>query len=142
MAIAEDADFQVLQETAVARRVMVKCGSSEMDGFAFYSGLSGSALSYKDDLRPLVYTTGYLMRGSLSRRRHAIGNLISPEGALSLQIRLLCELVDMFHAKVLAKAVKEVYRLAPAGGRYSVSERHASFVRRIDLEKASYHIAS
>jgi len=111
LAIAKDADFQVLQETGAARRVMVKCGSSDMDGFAFYSGLSGLALSYKDDLRPLIYTTGYLMKGSLSRKRHAIGDSISPKGAFSLQIRPLCELVDMFHARKATDRRDKLYAL-------------------------------
>ncbi|CAF3618224.1 unnamed protein product [Fusarium graminearum] len=99
----------VLQEVAAARHVLIKCGSTEIDGYAFCSGLSALKLSYDnfERLRPLVTSVTYLIRGAILRPRHT-GPL---GGRFSLNIRPLSELVEMYHTRKATERRDKVYAL-------------------------------
>ncbi|KAK4155069.1 heterokaryon incompatibility protein-domain-containing protein [Chaetomidium leptoderma] len=100
---------QVLQEVAAARNVLIKCDGMEIDGYAFYTGLSALNLSYEGypNLRSRIYTTTYLIRGALFRPRR----VTSQPGPFSLQIRPLSELVDMYHTRKATERHDKVYAL-------------------------------
>ncbi|WAO95272.1 Hypothetical protein NCS54_01288500 [Fusarium falciforme] len=99
----------VLQEVAAARHVLIKCGSTEIDGYAFCSGLSALNLSYEThpDLRPLIRSVAYLIRGAAFRPRCATSRL----GRFSLDICSLGELVDMYHTHKATDRRDKVYAL-------------------------------
>ncbi|KAK3352266.1 heterokaryon incompatibility protein-domain-containing protein, partial [Lasiosphaeria hispida] len=99
----------VLQEVAAARQILVKCGSAEIDGYAFCAGLSALQLSYEKypDLQPLIYTTTYLIRGALFRPRRGA----SQSGRFSLRIHPLSELIDMYHTRKATERHDKVYAL-------------------------------
>ena len=87
----------VLQEVAAARHILVKCGATEVDGYAFCHGLR-SMESYLHALRnpellerinPIVY----LVRGSIFRSK---SYTTSSSGEVSLGIRPFRELLDMY----------------------------------------------
>ncbi|KAF4440036.1 hypothetical protein F53441_12407 [Fusarium austroafricanum] len=99
----------VLQEVAAARHVLIKCGPTEIDGYAFCSGLSALNLSYETrlDLRPLIRSVSYLIRGAVFRPRCATGR----SGRFSLDICPLGELVDMYHTRKATERRDKVYAL-------------------------------
>jgi hypothetical protein len=88
---------QVLQEVAAARSILIKCGPIEIDGHAFCAGVDASKLSYntRPDLQALIPQIVYLIRGAVFRPRHES----TSSGGLSLGIRPLGELVDMYHTR-------------------------------------------
>ena len=94
---------------AAARQVLIKCGSAEMDGYAFCSGLSALKLPYEScpGLQSIVYTATYLIRGALFRPRRRP----SQSGTFSLQIRPLSELVEMYHTRKATENHDKVYAL-------------------------------
>src|SRR5438874_1311044 len=61
--------IKVLQEVAAARHVLIMCGSTEIDGYAFCLGIKSleesKELSYKSypDLQSLIHSVTYLIRG-------------------------------------------------------------------------------
>ncbi|OBS16957.1 hypothetical protein FPOA_11978 [Fusarium poae] len=65
----------VLQEVAAALNVLIKCGPTEISGYAFCSGLSKLNLSYetRPDLSSLIRSVSYLIRGAAFRPRCATG---------------------------------------------------------------------
>ncbi|RKK26885.1 hypothetical protein BFJ67_g16416 [Fusarium oxysporum f. sp. cepae] len=99
----------VLQEVAAARHVLIKCGPAEIDGYVFCSGLSALDLSYEThpDLRPLIRSVAYLIRGAVFRPRCAT----SRPGRFSLDICPLGELVDMYHTRQATERRDKVYAL-------------------------------
>jgi ankyrin repeat protein len=102
---------KVLQEVAASRQVLIKCGSAEMDGYAFCMGLQalGLSLNAHPDLQSLIPTATYLMRGALFRPRR-VTSPPSP-GRFSLQIRPLRGLVDMYHTREATDPRDKVYAL-------------------------------
>ncbi|KAM0369996.1 hypothetical protein ACHAO7_009577 [Fusarium culmorum] len=108
-ALLEICGAAVLQEVAAARHILIKCGLTEIDGYAFCSGLSALKLSYDnfERLRPLVTSVTYLIRGAILRPRHT-GPL---GGRFSLNIRPLSELVEMYHTRKATERRDKVYAL-------------------------------
>ncbi|KAL3587796.1 hypothetical protein FPOAC2_13695 [Fusarium poae] len=99
----------VLQEVAAARHVLIKCGPAEIDGYTFCSGLDELDLSYKTypELRPLIHSISYLIKGAVFRPRCATGR----PGRFSLDICPLGELVDMYHTREATDRRDKVYAL-------------------------------
>ncbi|KAL3587424.1 hypothetical protein FPOAC2_13321 [Fusarium poae] len=99
----------VLQEVAAARHVLIKCGPTEIDGYTFCSGLDELDLSYKTypELRPLIHSVSYLIKGAVFRPRCATGR----SGRFSLDICPLGELVDMYHTREATDRRDKVYAL-------------------------------
>jgi len=100
---------QVIQEIAAARHIQVKCGSVDIEGFAFCSGLR--ALEQFWDTHPslsvLIPPVCYLIRGAVFRPRYRH----SPSDIFSLRVLHLGELVDMFHAREATDRRDKVYAL-------------------------------
>ncbi|KAF5020014.1 hypothetical protein F66182_7950 [Fusarium sp. NRRL 66182] len=99
----------VLQEVAAARHVVIICGATEIDGYAFCSGLNSLNVSYEtcSDLQPLVRSVTYLIRGAIFRSRCANGS----SDRFSLDIRPLRELVEMYHTRKATQRHDKVYAL-------------------------------
>ncbi len=90
---------------AAARHVLVKCGSAEIDGYAFCVGLSALRLSYEacPDRHALVRSATYLMKGAPLRSRQILRD--------SLGVGRLSELVDIFHTREATHMHDKVYAL-------------------------------
>ncbi|KLU85042.1 hypothetical protein MAPG_04074 [Magnaporthiopsis poae ATCC 64411] len=105
----------VLQEVAAARYVLIKCGSSAIDGHTFCSGLDESKLSYDTHpaLRYLIPPITYLIRDAVVRPQYAtsLPETASLPSTFSLNIRPLGELVDMFHTREATNPLDKVYAL-------------------------------
>jgi hypothetical protein len=101
--------IQVLQEVAAARRILIMCGAAEMDGYVFCLGLQTLKLSHKayPELQSLIRAVTYLIRGAIFRPQHATS---SPE-TISLNIRPLGELIEMFHTHQATLRHDKVYAL-------------------------------
>lgn len=101
--------IQVLQEVAAARHVLIICGSTVIDGYAFCLGLNRLDHSYKTplDLQSLVRSVTYLIRGAIFRPKYAS----SWSGKVSLEIRPLGELIDMYHTRKATLRHDKVYAL-------------------------------
>ncbi|EXA31269.1 hypothetical protein FOPG_18083 [Fusarium oxysporum f. sp. conglutinans race 2 54008] len=99
----------VLQEVAAARHVLIKCGPTEIDGYAFCSGLSALKLSYETcpNREGLIRSVAYLIRDAVFRPRYET----SRSGRFSLDIRPLSELVDMYHTRKATDRRDKVYAL-------------------------------
>ncbi|KAH6961960.1 heterokaryon incompatibility protein-domain-containing protein, partial [Ilyonectria sp. MPI-CAGE-AT-0026] len=100
----------VLQEVAAARRILIKCGSAEIDGQVFCSGLAALKLSYQGkstSLAALVSSATYLMRGAAFRPR-CINDW---SGRFSLDIRPLAELVELHHSRKATERHDKIYAL-------------------------------
>ncbi|KXX73823.1 Heterokaryon incompatibility protein 6, OR allele, partial [Madurella mycetomatis] len=99
----------VLQEVAAAQHVLVVCGHTEVDGYAFCAGLNSLKMIYKGraDLAGLIRSTTYLIRRIVFRPKYHIGQ----PGAFSLRIRSLGELVDMYHTREASDPRDKVYAL-------------------------------
>jgi hypothetical protein len=96
-----------LQEVAAARQVLIKCGSFEMDGSMFSSGL--------ESLRSLPQN---LM--SMNSHAHVVRELLRPKyipaksgqmGNTSLGISSLGELIEKYHIQEATKRHDKVYAL-------------------------------
>ena len=98
----------MLQEVAAARHVVIMCGSTTIDGYAFCLGVKSLKLSYTDfpELQTLPSITYLIERAGLRSKYTA--NL--PE-KFSLEIRSLAELVDMFHTRQATDTRDKVYAL-------------------------------
>ncbi|KAL8410372.1 hypothetical protein RB596_000181 [Gaeumannomyces avenae] len=98
----------VLQEVAAARHILIKCGSTEIDGYAFCSGISALKPCQSDpELNSLIRSVAYLITGAGFRPRYEN----KPVGRFSLGIRPLCELVDMYHGRKATDRRDKVYAL-------------------------------
>ncbi|KAH6725051.1 hypothetical protein BKA61DRAFT_42502 [Leptodontidium sp. MPI-SDFR-AT-0119] len=102
----------VLQEVAAARHVIVVCGSTEIDGYAFCLGLKAmrksQQLSYTalPAFHSLPSLTDLIERAGL-RPKHT-PNLLQP---YSLRICSLAELLDMFRSRQASDPRDKVYAL-------------------------------
>ncbi|RYP34406.1 hypothetical protein DL767_004275 [Monosporascus sp. MG133] len=93
----------VLQEVAAARNVLMKCGSTEIDGFVFCSGLQSLLLWSQSRARPVTY----LIREAIFRPRRTA----MPSGRFSLGIYSLGELIDMYHTHEATEHHDRVFAL-------------------------------
>ncbi|RYP60841.1 hypothetical protein DL770_009919 [Monosporascus sp. CRB-9-2] len=102
----------VLQEVAAARHILIKCGPTEIDGYAFCLGLSALQLSYETcpDLQGLIRPVAYLIRDAIFRPRYEKDETSRP-GGFSLEIRPLSELMDMYHTRKATIIHDKVYAL-------------------------------
>ncbi|KAI0186562.1 heterokaryon incompatibility protein-domain-containing protein [Xylaria flabelliformis] len=102
----------VLQEVAAAQRVLIKYGPTDIDGYAFCSGLSELNLSYKTspDFQSLILPAVYLIRGAVSQHKHKRDE-INRSSTFSLHIRPLGELVDRYHTRKATNRLDKVYAL-------------------------------
>ncbi|KAH8757088.1 heterokaryon incompatibility protein-domain-containing protein, partial [Hyaloscypha finlandica] len=98
----------VLQEVAAARYVVIMCGSTEIDGYAFCLGVKSLQLTYmaSPELQTLPSVT-YLIAYASLRSKYTAD---SPE-TFSLGIRSLAELIDMFHTRHASDPRDKVYAL-------------------------------
>ncbi|KAF4624060.1 hypothetical protein G7Y89_g14116 [Cudoniella acicularis] len=102
----------VLQEVAAARHVVMMCGSTEIDGYAFCLGLKSlrtpQKLSYiaSPGLQSLPSLANLIERAGV-RPKH----ITKLRGRYSLEIRSLAELVDMFHTRQASDYRDKVYAL-------------------------------
>ncbi|KAK1240067.1 hypothetical protein MKX08_007509 [Trichoderma sp. CBMAI-0020] len=95
----------VLQEIAAAQNIIIMCGSTRIDGYAFCLGLP-SLLSYAD-IPDHIRSVTYLMRGSIFRPKYSI----NMSGDVSLDIRPLGELIDMYHAHEATERHDKIFAL-------------------------------
>ncbi|KAK0716794.1 heterokaryon incompatibility protein-domain-containing protein, partial [Lasiosphaeria miniovina] len=104
--------IQVLQEVAAARHILIKCGPTEIDGYAFCSGLSALNLSYetRPHLLGLIPPIVYLIRGAVFRPRYE-GYETNLQDRFSLGIHPLGQLVDMYHTHKATVPLDKVYAL-------------------------------
>ncbi|EAA29120.1 HET-domain-containing protein [Neurospora crassa] len=100
----------VLQEVGAARHILIKCGSAELDGFAFCSGLNALDLlgGLRADVRARILSATYLIRGAIFRPRYAT---TSETDNFSLDIRPLGELIDMYRSRQATERHDKVYAL-------------------------------
>ncbi|KAH6714755.1 hypothetical protein BKA61DRAFT_643463 [Leptodontidium sp. MPI-SDFR-AT-0119] len=100
--------FQRIWEVAAARHIVIMCGSTTIDGYAFCLRVKSLNLSYtaspKLQTLPSVI---YLMERAGLRPKHTSS---LPE-MFSLNIRSLAELIDMFHARKATDPRDKVYAL-------------------------------
>lgn len=102
--------IQVLQEVAAARNILIKCGSTEIDGYAFCTAIHSKAfafLSEYPELQSLIRTVTYLITGAAFRRK----KVSRPSGTVSLHIRPLGELIEMYHNHEAKKHHDKVFAL-------------------------------
>ncbi|KAL7944142.1 heterokaryon incompatibility domain-containing protein [Trichoderma barbatum] len=95
----------VLQEVAAAQHIVMLCGSARIDGYAFCLGLP-SLLSY-EDIPSHIRSVTYLMRGSIFRPRYSV----TSSGSISLDIRPLGVLIDMYHAHEATERHDKIFAL-------------------------------
>ncbi|EJT76052.1 hypothetical protein GGTG_05976 [Gaeumannomyces tritici R3-111a-1] len=102
----------VLQEVAAARHVLIKYGSTEIDGYAFCLGLGVLGPFYKThpNLQALIPPIAHLIKDAIFRRRHDRNDTSRP-ARFSLNIRPLNELVDMYHTRQATNPLDKVYAL-------------------------------
>ncbi|KAL8364729.1 hypothetical protein RB595_003828 [Gaeumannomyces hyphopodioides] len=108
-----------LQDVAAARDILIKSGSTEVDGYAFCEGLNVlKPFETRPDLQALIPPITYLIKGAIFRRRHDKNDTSRrnrngtnrPDG-FSLNIRPLGELVDMYHTRLATIPLDKVYAL-------------------------------
>ncbi|KAF2203024.1 hypothetical protein GQ43DRAFT_289673 [Delitschia confertaspora ATCC 74209] len=99
----------VLQEVAAARNVLILCGPTGIDGYAFCLGVESLKEFNKipADLQSLICSTTYLIRGAIFRSKHVMNRL----GRVSQEICPLGGLVDMYHTRIATKRHDKVYYL-------------------------------
>ncbi|KAL6875837.1 HET domain-containing protein [Trichoderma longibrachiatum] len=95
----------VLQEVAAAQHIVVMCGSMSIDGYAFCLGLP-SLLPY-EDIPSHIRSVTYLMRGSIFRPKYSINS----SGAISLDVRPLGGLVDLYHTHEATERHDKIFAL-------------------------------
>ena len=99
----------MLQEAAAARRSLIVCGLTEIDGFAFCSGLERlmkideTRESLMDQVRPITLLIGQaIYRPRLALKR---------TGRASLNTFPLVELIDIYHTHEATKLHDKIYAL-------------------------------
>ncbi|KAL6695634.1 heterokaryon incompatibility domain-containing protein [Trichoderma pleuroticola] len=95
----------VLQEVAAAQHIVMMCGSIRIDGYAFCLGLP-SLLQYKD-IPSHIRSVTYLMRGCIFRPKYSVNSL----GGISLDIRPLGALIDMYHTHEATERHDKIFAL-------------------------------
>ncbi|KAL6861934.1 HET domain-containing protein [Trichoderma novae-zelandiae] len=95
----------VLQEVAAAQHIVMMCGSIRLDGYAFCLGLP-SLLPY-EHIPSHIRSVTYLMRGSIFRPKYSINS----SGGISLDIRPLGGLIDMYHAHEATERHDKIFAL-------------------------------
>jgi tetratricopeptide (TPR) repeat protein len=85
------------------------CGSTEIDGYTFCLGVESLKLYYEahPDLQSMIRSITCLIRRSIFRPKHAR----SYSGRVSLDIRPLGELIDMYHTHEATRVHDKVYAL-------------------------------
>lgn len=104
----------MLQEVAAARHIVVSCGTSEIDGYVFGSGLTVLKRHPIVHLnsRPLIDRVIYLMGGAIFRpKTMSVDSL----GRAALNIAPLGELIDMYHAHEATEHHGKVFALLGMG---------------------------
>lgn len=96
----------MLQEVAAARHILIMCGSTAIDGYAFYLGLQSLEQSLPKFQNP-IHPITYLIKGSIFRPKYAT----SPSGVVSLGICSLGELIDMYHTHGATERHDKVFAL-------------------------------
>ncbi|KAK3373139.1 heterokaryon incompatibility protein-domain-containing protein [Lasiosphaeria ovina] len=103
--------IRVLQEVAAAQHILVVCGQTELDGYAFCAGLNSLNMNmmYKNEvaLAGLVRSTTYLIRRVVVRPKYVLGE----PNAFSLRIRPLAELVDMYNTREASDHRDKIFAL-------------------------------
>jgi ankyrin repeat protein len=101
--------IQVLQEVGAARHVLIMCGSTVIDGYAFCLGLQSLNLSYEScpDLQNLIRSVTYLIRDSIFRPKYAT----SLSGEVSLGTHPLGELIEMYHTREATDCRDKIFAL-------------------------------
>ncbi|KAF5632292.1 het-domain protein [Fusarium tjaetaba] len=95
----------VLQEVAAAQHVLIVCGASQIDGYAFCLGLA-PYIDASEGFEP-VSSIEYLIRGSIFRPKYTK----TDSGLITLGIRSLGELMDMYHAHEATEPLDKVFAL-------------------------------
>ncbi|KAK3493505.1 heterokaryon incompatibility protein-domain-containing protein [Neurospora crassa] len=100
----------VLQEVAAARHILIKCGSAEVDGYAFCLGLNALKISkeLRPNLRARILSVTYLIRGAIFRPKYTT---TCQTDNFSLNIRPLGELSEMYHTREATDRRDKVYAL-------------------------------
>ncbi|KAI1019241.1 hypothetical protein LB503_009165 [Fusarium chuoi] len=95
----------VLQEVAAAQHVLLICGASQIDGYAFCLGLA----PYMDASEGFEFVSSveYLIRGSIFRPKYTR----TDSGLITLGIRSLGELMDMYLAHEATDPLDKVFAL-------------------------------
>ncbi|KAM0147860.1 hypothetical protein ACHAQE_010089 [Botrytis cinerea] len=98
----------VLQEVAAARHIIIVCGSTTIDGYAFCLGVKSLKLPYtaSPELQTLPSVIYLIERAGL---RPKFRTDLSKR--FSLNIRSLAELIDMFHTRQATDSRDKVYAL-------------------------------
>lgn len=102
--------FQVVQEVAAARHVLLMCQFAEIDGQAFCSGLSQmsrSLLLTDQDTRSRIRSTVNLIRGATLRPK----GVVNASGQFSLQISSLGYLIEMHYTREATDRRDKIYAL-------------------------------
>ncbi|EUC46542.1 hypothetical protein COCMIDRAFT_35895 [Bipolaris oryzae ATCC 44560] len=99
----------VLQEVAAARHILIMCGPTEIDGYAFCLGVDSFQVFVNPHapLQHFARSTTYLIRGAIFRSELSMGR----SGSSSLGICPLGELVDMYRAHEATKCHDRVFAL-------------------------------
>ncbi|KAF1964689.1 HET-domain-containing protein [Bimuria novae-zelandiae CBS 107.79] len=99
----------VLQEVAAARHIVIMCGPTDIDGYAFCLGVNSFEGFDKArvGLQSLVRSVTYLISGAIFRPNFSM----SRSGRSSLDICPLGELVDMYHAHEATERHDKVFAL-------------------------------
>ncbi|KAE8155332.1 heterokaryon incompatibility protein-domain-containing protein [Aspergillus avenaceus] len=94
----------VLQEVGLARAILIMCGSSRIDGYAFGSGVRHLSSVYPLDstLQGLVLPVCFLIRGAIFRREYQ---------SQSRGVNSLGELIDMYQAHEATRSHDKIYAL-------------------------------
>ena len=88
---------------AAARHVLIVCGSTEIDGYAFCLGLNSLGVVLKES----VCRVTPLIRESIFRSKQ----LAKTQERFTLAIQPLAELVDVYHAQEATKCHDKIYAL-------------------------------
>ncbi|PFH62177.1 hypothetical protein XA68_14718 [Ophiocordyceps unilateralis] len=99
----------VLQELAAARHVLIKCGNTEVDGYAFCLGLDAlkQPIGSSPGQQAPIRTVTHLIRGSIFRPR----DVTCQSDRFSLSLRPLIELLELRHNQKATMRHDRIYAL-------------------------------
>jgi hypothetical protein len=101
-------EFQVLQEVAAARHILIKCHLAEIDGYAFCLGLEQMRMDFMDrKTQTRISSTLYLIKTATLRPKR----VDSTSARFSLQIRPLIDLVELYNVREATDRRDKVYAL-------------------------------